>query len=256
MIAARRLDVSLGRRPVLRGVDVRLDAGELVGVLGANGAGKSTLLRTLAGLIVPERGQVQLDGRPLSGIAAAERARSIGYLPQDRIVHWPLSARAVVTLGRDPHRSPGGRATADDDAAIEDALRRMDATALADRPVTELSGGERARVLLARALAGRPRALIADEPTAGLDPAHQLALFATLAALARDGTGIMLALHDLSLAAAYCHRIVLLAEGQVLADGPPRAVLVPDLLAAAYKIRARLADIDGRLIVIPEAVLP
>ena len=256
MIAARALVVRLRGRPVLHGVDVRVGAGELVGVLGANGAGKSTLLRALAGLVAPAAGEVTLDGHAMSAILPAARARAIGYLPQERIVHWPLAARDVVALGRGPHLPPGARWSADDTAAVTAALRRMDAEGLAARPVTELSGGERARVLLARALAGAPRVLVADEPTAGLDPAHQLGLFAALGNLAAEGRSVILALHDLTLAAAYCHRIVLLHEGRVLADGPPRAVLVPDLLAKAYRITARTVLIDGHLVVLPEAVLP
>ncbi len=255
-LVARGLHVSLGARAVLEGVDIAAEPGTLVAVVGPNGAGKSTLLRSLAGLVAPGRGEIRLDARRLDEISPEARARALAYLPQERTVHWPLTARAVIALGRLAHRAPGQAFGAHDAAIVEATIDRMDVRALAERPVTELSGGERARILVARALAGEPKILIADEPTAALDPAHQLALFAVLRGLAGDGAAVVLALHDLSAAAAYCHRIVLLAAGKVLADGPPRAVLTPSLLAAAYGIDARVVDIDGRPVVVTRGVVP
>lgn len=171
-------------------------------------------------------------------------------------MHWALLARAVVALGRLPHRPLGAGESARDHAAIDTALAAMDAAHLAGRPVPELSGGERARVLVARALAQEPRALLADEPAAGLDPAHQLTLFRHLAALAAEGRTVIVALHDLSLAARFCHSIALVHEGRTIAAGPPKEVLTPEHLAAAYGIRAHYRCLDGVPVVLPLDVLP
>jgi iron complex transport system ATP-binding protein len=255
-VEARQVTVVLKGREVLAGVDFLGHAGELTALIGPNGAGKSTLLRVLAGLLVPSGGDAFLDGRALGAWAPHARARSLAYLPQDRTVHWALKVRGVVALGRLPHQSLGAGASQADAAAIDAALAACDIADLADRPVLELSGGERVRVLVARALAQQPRVLLADEPVAGLDPAHQLTLFRHLAALAADGRTVIVALHDLSLAARFCHRIVLLHQGRSIAAGAPQQVLTEEHLAAAYKIRAHYRAIDGVPVVLPVDVLP
>jgi iron complex transport system ATP-binding protein len=255
-IEARGLRVSLKGREVLRGLDLAAEPGHLTAVIGRNGAGKTTLLKTLAGLVVPRAGMALLDGRPLGGWERGSLARARAYLPQERPVHWALTVRAVVALGRLPYQPLGAGESAADRAAIDDALAAMDATHLAYRPVPELSGGERARVLIARALAQEPRVLLADEPAAGLDPAHQLTLFHHLAGLAEAGSTVVVAVHDLSLAARFCHSIALVHEGRTLAAGKPQDVLLPQHLAAAYGIRARLHAIDGVPFVLPIDVLP
>lgn len=183
--------------------------------------------------------------------------RAIAYLPQDRTVHWPLKARAVVALGRIPHGSGPQRGESDKDRAmISSALRQTDTEALAERAIGELSGGERARVLIARALAQDAGILIADEPTAGLDPAHTLALFETFAAIAARGRAVIVALHDLSLALRYCPRVLLLKDGTVAASGPARDVLTEHEIARVYGVSAKIADIDGVPCVIPVSVRP
>jgi iron complex transport system ATP-binding protein len=254
MLVAQAISVTLGGSAVLDDANVAAKAGEIVAVLGPNGAGKSTLLRALAGLIAPTVGRVTLEGRVLAEWERDERARQIAYLPQERLVHWPLSVRAVVALGRLPHR---GRARAEgprDVQAVARAIATMDLEGLAERPVTEISGGELARTLMARALAQEAGVLLADEPTAGLDPAHQLQLFERLRSLAAEGRAVVVALHDLSVAARYCHRVVLLRAGRVIADGAPSAVLTEARLAEVYGIRARLATIEGSPIVVPLAL--
>jgi iron complex transport system ATP-binding protein len=250
------LRMRLGLREVLRGLDVVAEPGQMTAVIGPNGAGKSTLLRVLAGLLTASAGEVTLAGRMLADVTPQARARSLAYLPQERTVHWALNARAVVALGRLPYQSMGAGESVADAHAIDAALAAMDIAALADRPVLEMSGGERARVLVARALAQEPAALLADEPAAGLDPAHQLGLFHHFAALADAGRTVVVALHDLSLAARFCHSIVLMQAGRTVAAGAPRDVLTREHLAAVYGVDARYATIDEMPVVLVRDVLP
>ncbi len=241
--------LALGKRMVLDAVNVEVPPGRITAIVGPNGAGKSTLLRACAGLLPAERGTITLAGRPLDALSRSELARAIAYLPQERAVHWPLAARAVVALGRLPHDDA-------DATAIDRALGAMDITTLADRPVSQLSGGERARVLVARALAQEAPLLIADEPTAGLDPAHALALFALFERLATEGRTVIVALHDLSLAARFAHHTVLLANGRVTASGPPAEVLAPGHLEPAFGVRMLCTNVADLPIVVPISTLP
>ena len=250
MLAAVDLSVSLGHRTVLEAVSFVLRPGELTVVIGPNGAGKSTCLRALAGLLPATRGRVTLDDQELATIDGKALARAIGYLPQQRVVHWPLSVARTVLLGRVPHSA----AAETDAAAVERAMTEMDIAQFRDRPVTELSGGELARVLMARVLAQETAVLLADEPTAGLDPAHQLALLDRLAARAASGRTVAVAMHDLSLAARYCRRILLLKDGRLLGDGTPAEVLTPALLRSAFGIEARIESIGGLPVVLPVAL--
>ena len=255
-IETRGLHVRLKGRDVLRGFDAVAYPGQLTAVIGPNGAGKTTFLKAAAGLLNPAAGTVLLDGRPIVAWEPQALARTLAYLPQERIVHWALTARAVVALGRLPYRPLGAGESAADVAAIDAGLAAVDATHLAQRPVLELSGGERARVLVARALAQEPRALLADEPAAGLDPAHQLSLFRHLAALAESGRTVIVALHDLSLAARFCHSVILVHGGRAIAAGAPQDVLTAEHLATAYGITARYHTLDGVPVVVPVDVLP
>ena len=255
-LEARGVSVDLSGRRVLEDVSLLVSTGEIVAVIGANGAGKSTLLKVLAGLMTPCEGTVAVGGRPLGTLDRRTLGQAIAYLPQERAVHWPLTVRRLVALGRLPFRSAIAGPSAEDCEAVEEAMAAMDVTAFAGRPVTELSGGERARVLLARALAQRPRFLVADEPTTGLDPAHGLALFAQFVRMSALQRAVIVALHDLSLAARYCHRVLLLKDGAALAQGTPREVLTPELLARAYGVRATVAEIEGRPVVLPIEPLP
>ena len=201
---------------MLHGVDARFEAGRIAVVLGPNGAGKSTLLRVAAGLIQAS-GYVRIDERSVASLPSRERARAIGYLPQDHAVHWDVTARELVALGRAPHKSPFAGPDVADRAAIEAALAATDAAELAARRVLTLSGGERARVLLARVLAGEPQWLLADEPLASLDPAHQLDLLDRLRAAADAGMGVVLVLHDLAQAVRVADDILVLDAGQIVA---------------------------------------
>jgi iron complex transport system ATP-binding protein len=255
-VEVRSLRVALGARQVLSGLDFSADPGEVTAVIGPNGAGKTTLLRAITGLLQATAGTIAIDGRPVPDWQPQALARALAYLPQERVVHWALSARAVVALGRLPHQPMGASESKADAEAIAMALDAVDATHLAERPVLEMSGGERARILVARALAQQPRVLLADEPAAGLDPAHQLTLFHHFTRLAESGCTIVVALHDLSLAARFCHRIVLMHRGRMVASGSPADVLTKEHLAAVYGISARYATLDGVPIVLATDVLP
>ncbi|RDE05641.1 ABC transporter ATP-binding protein [Sphingomonas aracearum] len=239
-VEARELSVALGRREVVRGVSFAAGRG-LVGVLGPNGAGKSTLVRALLGL-VPHAGEVRLDETPIARLTRAEIARRVAYLPQGQTLHWPLTVERLVALGRLPHLAPFSRLDEADRTAIEHAMARTEVTALRHRTATELSGGERARVLLARALAVEAPALIADEPLSSLDPAHALHGMELLRAEADAGRLVLAVLHDLTLAARFCDRLLVLHDGALVADGAPGDVLSAELLARVYGVRAFIAD--------------
>lgn len=239
MLEATALTVSLGRRPVLRGVDARVRPGELLALTGPNGAGKSTLLRTLCGLLPAVEGVVAWNGRPLADMRLAERARAFAFLPQGREVNWPVQVRRLVELGRLPRLGPLSRPAPADAEAVERALAAADVTHLAERVTTDLSGGERARVLLARALAVDAPVLLADEPTAGLDPRHALEVMAVFRRLADAGAAVVVSTHELPLAAEGCDRVLLLADGRVVADGPPAEALAPERLREVYGVETR-----------------
>jgi iron complex transport system ATP-binding protein len=255
-IAASNILVRLGRRLVVDGVNFSVAKGEMVGLIGANGAGKTSVIKTLAGLLTAASGEVVLQGRPLGAFTGAERARRIAYFAQGAVCHWPLTVERLVALGRLPHLAPWCAPGDNDRRAVGAALAAADLADFAARPVDQLSQGERTRALLARALAVEAPVLLADEPVAALDPRHQLQIMQTLATQAAKGAGVLVVLHDLSLAARFCHRLVLLKEGRVLADGRPADVLTADYLVAAYGILAEIGRRDGSLYVVPWDVVP
>ena len=243
-LIADDVTVRLGGRPVLDGVALSLRAGEVTAVVGPNGAGKSTLLGCLAGLRAPSQGAVRLDGRPIGALSDRERAQRIGYLPQTPEIAWRLDVHTFVRLGRTAHRGVFGESVADAEA-VDRALADARMTAFADRDVTTLSGGERARALIARALAGEPAWLLADEPLTGLDLGHQMDAADLLRRIAGGAVGVVVTLHDLAFAARTADRIVVMAEGRILADGPPMQALTPPILARAYGVDARWIDGHG-----------
>lgn len=240
-LIAETVSVALGGNAVVRDVSTRLEGGQLVGVLGPNGAGKSTLIRALVGLL-PHAGRVTIDGDDRAALRPAQIARRIAYLPQGQTLHWPLTVERLVSLGRLPHLAPFSRIGADDQAAIARAMERADVAHLRTRFATELSGGERARALLARAIAVEAPTLVADEPLASLDPAHQIQGMDLLRAEADAGGLVLAVLHDLTLAARYCDRVLVIAGGRLVADGAPGAVLTAELLARVYGITAFFGD--------------
>jgi iron complex transport system ATP-binding protein len=253
VLCAEALTVRLGARAVLNDVSLAPRPGEVTAIVGPNGAGKSTLLACLAGLRRPDLGRVTLEGQALAEIPARVRARRIGYLPQTPEIAWRLDVHTFVRLGRTAHRGVFGE-TAADALAVDKALASTAMTAFAGRDITTLSGGERARALIARALAGEPAWLLADEPLTGLDLAHQLDAAELFRRVAAGGVGVVAAVHDLAFAARTADRVVLLAEGRILADGAPSSALDPAHLARAYGVEARwiegaagpLLDVLGR----------
>ncbi|MFB0873597.1 MULTISPECIES: ABC transporter ATP-binding protein [unclassified Sphingobium] len=249
-IAAEGLSVRLGRHPAVTGIDLRLTPGQLVGIIGPNGAGKSTLMRALLGLARPTAGRVTIDGADIAKLDRRAVARAIAYLPQGQTLHWPLSAERLVALGRLPHLGPLSRLSSEDATAIDAALAQTDALNLKNRIATELSGGERARVLLARALAVGAPALIADEPLAALDPGHQIDVMTLLRDQARGGALVVTVLHDLNIAARWCDRLLLMDGGALVADGAPLDVLTHANLARVYGVTARIEE-GGAPLVIP-----
>ncbi len=239
VLAADRIGLSLGGNRILDDVSFAFRRGRVTALLGANGAGKSTLLACLAGLRLPDSGSATLDGHDVQTIDRRTRGRTIGLLPQAADVHWDVDVATLVGLGRFPHRGRWGETDADR-AAVARALAATDMTALADRGVERLSGGERGRVLLARVLAGEPDWLLADEPLASLDPAHQLDVLARLRGVAEAGGGVVLVLHDLHLAARVADDAVLLRGGRVIAAGPATEVLTAPLIAEAYGVEVEI----------------
>jgi iron complex transport system ATP-binding protein len=245
-LRAEGLSVTLGGTRVLDAIDAHFARGQITAVLGPNGAGKSTLLACLAGLAQPQRGQVLLGGLPRAALDRRAVAQRIGLLPQTADVHWDVDVQTLVGLGRFPHRQRWGETEADR-AAVARAMAATDVTHFARRPMSALSGGERARVLLARVLAGEPEWLLADEPLANLDPAHQFEALACLRRAADAGAGVIVVLHDLNQAMRAADAILLLAGGRVVASGPPDAVLTPARLSQTYGVEAHISETpDGQ----------
>lgn len=238
------VSVSLGDRTVLKNVSLQAAQSEFIGLVGPNGAGKSTLLRAAAGLIPVESGARKVIGNDLHALNARERAQKLAYLPQMRPVYWGVTARAIVALGRFAFGAPL-REDAQDAAAIDRALADCAATHLADRAASTLSGGELARIHLARALAGETPLLLADEPIAALDPEHQFSVMALLREKADEGRAVIAALHDLPLAARYCTRIIVLHDGAVAADGAPETALTPKLLREVFRVEGAMEKHGG-----------
>jgi iron complex transport system ATP-binding protein len=233
-IKVSQLSFSRGPRPILTDVELTLQPGRLTAILGPNGAGKSTLLANMAGLLKPDRGQVELGGTDLRDLRGRERAQRIAFLPQIPEIAWPIDVETLVELGRIPF---AGVATEREDCiAVLRAMEMTATTSWARRLVTELSGGERARVLLARVFAGTSQWILADEPFTGLDPAHQFEAVESLRRFAAEGGGVVLTVHDLSLAARTADRVVVLNEGRVVADGTPEEALDPAILRNVYGV--------------------
>jgi len=236
LLTTHNLTVRHGARVTLDHASLTVEPGEFVGLIGPNGAGKSTLFRAALGLIAAE------GDSSLAKLSPAQRAKAVAWLPQAREIAWPVRVAHLVSLAQNER---------EDAPEVLAALARMDLTALADRKATGLSGGEQARVLIARALAQDTPLLLADEPTAGLDPAHQIACMETFSGIAKDGRAVVASLHDLGLAARHCTRLVVIHAGRIVADGPPRHVLTEALQSEVFSIRCYISDAAEGLVVQP-----
>jgi iron complex transport system ATP-binding protein len=250
-LAVRDLGVRLSGRSALKEVSLELPAGHLAALVGPNGAGKTTLLRALAGLVTSQ-GTINVAGEVLSSLRPRERARRFAYLPQGHIVHWPLPARDIVALGRYPHGATDpARLTPRDAEAVLRAMRAADVMDLAERPVTELSGGERSRVALARVFAVEAPVVLADEPTSSLDPRHQLDVMRTLRAAADKGTLVIVVTHDLGLAARFADTVLVLSDGRLVSQGTANSALSEDVMADVFRIRAFRSEFESETVVVP-----
>jgi cobalamin transport system ATP-binding protein len=252
LLTAEDIRFAYNVRPVLKGVSLAVDAGEFVGLIGANGSGKTTLLRLLLGLL-PASGVVRLCGDPLKSLDRRTIARRATMVQQDTRVDFAFTTREIVAMGRTPYLGRFTPESVADKEAIARAMRETGTEDFAERQVTELSGGERQRVHLARALAQETRVILLDEPTANLDLTHQFGALQLVRKFSRTGRAVLAAIHDLSLAARFCDRLLLLSEGQIMAAGQPAEVITESNLARHFALRARVRrdEETGSLIICP-----
>ncbi len=250
-LTARALHVQIDGTAILHGIDCALEGGKLAGIIGPNGAGKSTFLKAVMHLLPATSGAVLIDGRPVESLNEQERARLAAYLPQGQEVHWPLSVERLVALGRLPHLAPFSSLAEQDHLAVRQAMADADVLHLAGRAVNELSGGERSRVLLARALSVEAPVLIVDEPLAALDPGHQLATMALLKNLAAGGRLVVVVMHDLTIASRFCDRLLLMANGKLVTDGTAAQVLDEERIREVYGVEALIGHHLGQRYVLP-----
>ena len=240
-LVANNVSVEVGAATLVNDASLSLRTGELVAILGPNGAGKTSLLRAMLGLVDITHGNVLLDGHEVGSLSPVERARLISYLPQRRPLAWPNKVRDIIALGRFAHGAALGRLSDQDAAAVDNAIRACNLGELADRSADTLSGGEIARVHFARAIAAHAPLLIADEPTAALDPLHQLAIAELMRNFVDAGAGALVVLHDVALAARYADRLIWMRDGRIVADGSASETLTAELLGEVYGVQAHVA---------------
>jgi len=255
-LVLEKLSFSRKGRSVLKGIQLHLKRGEIAGLIGPNGAGKTSLLKLMAKLLPPSGGRILLDGEPIENFPRNRLAQHVSYLPQNPALSASFCCREVVLMGRYARLSRFQQISHEDLRAVEQAMSETGTSAFSDRAITALSAGERQRVLLARSIAQGADFLLLDEPTANLDPHYQVDLFKLAKSLAKQNKGVLIAIHDLNLAAAYCKCLFLLHAGDLLKEGPAEAVLTPSLLRAVYRIQADIirSPKTGRLSIFPEKI--
>jgi iron complex transport system ATP-binding protein len=259
MLAITGLHAGYGRHSVLDGIDLRVDRGELVAIVGPNGCGKTTLLTVISGLRRIERGEVAIDGQPIGAIRRDVLARRVSVVAQGAALPERFSAFEVAMMGRTPHLRLLQSESLRDLHIVQDAMERADCWDLRERPVDELSGGERQRVVIARALAQEPDLLLLDEPTSHLDIAHQAETFRLVIELCREQRIAAVAVvHDLTLAATFADRVAIMSDGRIVADGPPGDVVRAETIERVYGLRVRVMQhpVTGRPVVVPDALQP
>ncbi|HVM96061.1 MAG TPA: heme ABC transporter ATP-binding protein [Candidatus Acidoferrales bacterium] len=252
-ISADHLHFRYGLEPVINDISLTLQAGEMLGVIGPNGSGKSTLLRLLSGVLTPERGDVLLHGKQLQTYTRRQLGQQLAVVPQDTLIEFPFSVTEVVLMGRTPHLAGFAFESRRDLEIAKSAMERCGVQHLAQRSIHEISGGERQRVILARALAQETEIFLLDEPGAFLDIRHEVEIYDLLHDLQREGRSIVTVLHDLNLAALYCDRIVLLKEGRLARLGPPAEVITYDAITEVYEteVYVDLNTVTGAVNVLP-----
>ncbi len=254
LLRVENLSVSRQKRSIIGGVSFTIGEGEFVGLIGPNGAGKSTLLRALLAQL-PYQGLVTLNGQEIAQLKSVKRAQLLSYIAQDREISWNMRVETVVQLGRLARLPQFSGLSREDQHQITSAIEALEITHLRDKPARELSGGEQARVLIARAIAQDTPLMLADEPVAGLDPAHQLGLMQIFRELSASGRGIICTLHDLGLAARWCTRLLLLKDGCLVADGAPADILREDVIRDLYGVEVYRAQTPDGLIIQPTHIV-
>ena len=250
LISARHISAEARKTSVIHDISMEIPAGELVCLIGPNGAGKSSLMRCLAGLHAPSEGEILLKGKTLAGYGPSDRARLISYLPQTRPLAWPIRVSDAVALGRFAYGASTGRLNVADREAVEKAIKDCDLTGFENRRTDTLSGGELARVHLARAIASEAPLILADEPLAALDPKHQLRLMRLMKRFTSAGGSALLVLHDIALAAQFSDRLVWMRDGKIVEAGTPAKTLTRDTMRAVFDV---CAQIDGWQVTILDA---
>ena len=260
VLAAERIVCGYDEQAVLHGISLALQTGEFLGVIGPNGCGKSTLLAALTGWLPLRQGSVRLEGKPLAQYGTQSIAQLVAVVPQASTPAFAFTVRETVEMGRYPHMGRLATVTAADRRIVDEALELTDLTHLEGRQVDRLSGGEYQRVTIARALAQQPRVLLLDEPTAHLDLGHQQAIFSLLVNLhTTQQMAILCVSHDINLAATYCGRLILLSQGNIVAEGSPEAVVTEELMQRVYGSLVRVhanPDHGGPLVVLHKQQLP
>lgn len=250
-LSAQHVSFRVGPHRLLEDISFSAKPGSITGLIGPNGAGKTTLLKLLAGLEKPFSGSLEIDDTDITAMTPQARARLLAYIPQTQVVHWPVSVFSIVSMGRLPFRKSPGKLSRDCLQIVEQAMKQMQVDQLADRDTTSLSGGEQSRVLLARALAQTPHALLADEPTAGLDARHQISLMRKFQSLAASGITVIVVLHDLSQAARFCDHLVLLNHGHIVCQGLALDVLTKTIISDVYGVDVAITRVNDFPVITP-----
>lgn len=246
-LQVKNLTLSRGEKQILKNQNLQLNTGELVVVLGANGAGKTSLLRCAAGLEPDANGDVRINETAISHLTSTERAKQIAYLPQKRPIAWPLRAFDVVSLGRYAYGIRVGHLAGTDLEAVKESIAECDLTDLQDRRMDTLSGGEAARVHCARAFSTRSNFLLADEPTAALDPKHQLSVMQLIRNYVDADNGALVVAHEANLAARFADRLIWMKQGEIIADGSVEDTMTEDMIASVYGVRSNISQTGNQL---------